>query len=228
MTVIGYVFLDSERDTFVPMAEQQRLLEEYMAEMGRCCEELLVEESFSASTAFHERSEGKKIIENIEEGDLVVVVRVQWLFGDARSALVLIDMLREVGASLHCIDLGGDIVNEAERKLTVSRGVAPLVQILCKALSQGTTGGNHSAAIRAGKAKQKKEGKYLGGPVPFGFQVGNDSCLEEDAGQQEIIQEMLALKADRWSYRAIAEKMDSQYGLHLSHEGIRKIILKNK
>lgn len=228
MTVIGYIFLDSGRETLVPMVEQQRLLEEYTAELGLHCEELLVEKSCQASSAFYERSEGKKIIENMQEGDLVVAVQVQWVFGSAYNALVLIDLFKNKGVSLHCIDLGGDIINEMERKLTVSRGVAPVVQTLCTALAQVAPGGGHSAAIRAGKAKQKEKGKYLGGPVPFGFQVGSNSRLEEDVRQQEIIAEMLALKADRWSYRAIAGKMGTQYGLHFSHEGIRKIILKNK
>ncbi len=119
-------------------------------------------------------------------------------------------------------------MQETERRLAVSRGIAPVVRVLCEALAQQLPqSGGHSAAIRAGKAKQKKEGKYLGGPVPFGYSLGSDACLHRDEDQQGLIRKMCDMKADRWSYRAIAGKMNEQYDLHFSHEGIRKIILKN-
>lgn len=228
MTVIGYIFLDAVRDFCVPLAVQQGLLEEYSVGIGQHCEELLVEQDFSSSISFQERSEGKKLLANVQEGDLVLVAQVKWVLGDATNALILLNLLKKKGVSLHCIDIGGDIVRETERKLTVSCGVAPVVQILCEALSQQVQlRGEHSAAIRAGKAKQKKEGKYLGGPVPFGYRLGNDACLHRDEEQQGIIRKMLDMKADRWSYRAIAGKMNEQYNLRFSHEGIRKILLKN-
>lgn len=98
---------------------------------------------------------------------------------------------------------------------------------ICQALSLGESG-EHSAAIRAGKARQKKEGKYLGGPVPFGWQVDEDGRLREDAEQQKLVEKMSRLKHDRWSYRDIARKLREEHGLKLSHEGIRRILLKNE
>ena len=85
---------------------------------------------------------------------------------------------------------------------------------------------SHSEAIRAGKARKKKDGKYSGGPVPFGYFLGEDDCLHKDEQQQLIIQEMRNLKADRWSYRNIAKKLDEEYRLKFSHEGVRRILMK--
>lgn len=228
MTTIGYIFLDAARDSLIPLAEQQEELENYAKGLGCRCDELLVEHSFATSTPLQERTEGKRLLENVQAGDTVLVMMAKWVLGSAENALFLLGLLKETGVSLFCVDLDGDIVKETERKLAVSQGIAPIVHTLCEAMSVTMESGRHAAAIRAGKARQKEEGKYLGGPVPFGYQVAGDGRLEENNEQQIIIEEMVSMKEDRWSYRDIARKMEGQHGLKFSHEGIRRILLKNK
>ncbi len=228
MTTIGYVFLDADRDSVVSLARQQKVIEEYAGNLGKVCDELLVEQSFPAGTALMDRKEGRRLLENVVSGDVIIVMKTMWVLGSPGRGLALLDILREKQVSLFCADLDGDLVLETERKLIVSRGIAPLVRLLCEALSAGADNNGHSAAIRAGKARRKKEGKYLGGPVPYGFQVSGDGRLCQNNKQQTIIDEMVSLKEDRWSYRDIARKMKEQHGLKFSHEGIRRILLKNR
>jgi DNA invertase Pin-like site-specific DNA recombinase len=228
MTTIGYIFLDAARDSLIPLAEQQQVLEDYAKGLGGMCEELLVEQSFSPATPLQERTEGKRLLENVQDGDTVLIMKAKWVLGDASNALLLLGLLKEKGVSVFCVDLDGDIVQETERKLTISQGIAPVVRALCEALSVTMESGGHSAAIRAGKARQKEEGKYLGGPVPFGYQVADDGRLQQNSEQQILIDEMACMKEDRWSYRDIARKMKGEHGLKFSHEGIRRILLKNK
>ncbi len=226
MTVVGYIFMDVDRDNLIPLAAQQKMLEEYAGETGLQIDELLVEQSYSPGTPFMERGEGKRLLENVQAGDMVFTTRAKWVLGTAQEALLLIGSLKEKKVSLFCVDLDGDIVQEAERKLVVSKGIAPLVQKLCEALSVKMESGRHGAAIRESKARQKKAGKYLGGPIPFGFQVDEGGRLQQNGEQQIIIDKMLSMKGDRWSYRDIARKMQEDYGLKFSHEGIRRILLK--
>ncbi|RUM42177.1 MAG: hypothetical protein DSY80_07670, partial [Desulfocapsa sp.] len=137
----------------------------------------------------------------------------------------LLTELKEKGVSLYCVDLDGDIVNKTERRLQICEGVAPLVFNLCKALSVNISTKSHGEAIRAGKAKKKKDGKYLGGPVPFGYHLGEDDRLHKDVQQQAIIEEMQRLRNDRWSFRNIAKKLAKEHDLKFSHEGVRRILL---
>ncbi len=227
MTAIGYIFLDTARDSLIPLAEQQEQLQIYATGLGLSCDEILIEQNFSLATILLERTEGRHLVENIQNGDVVITMRAEWVLGNPGNALQLLDVFKAKGASFYCVDLAGDIVNQTERKLAVSEGIAPMVRTLCEALSVTFESSSHSAAIRAGKAKQKKNGKYLGGPVPFGFRVASDGCLKRDGKQQIIIEEMIALKNDRWSYRDIAQKMKVQHGLKFSHEGVRRILLKS-
>ncbi|MEA3467716.1 MAG: recombinase family protein [Thermodesulfobacteriota bacterium] len=228
MTVVGYIFLDVNRDNLISLAVQQQMLEEYAGEAGLRVDELLVEQLYSLETPFMERDEGKRLLENVQAGDMVFTTRAKWVLGTAQEALLLIGILKEKKVSLFCVDLDGDIVQQAERKLVVSQGIAPLVQKVCEALSVKMESGRHAAAIRESKARQKKAGKYLGGPIPFGFQVDEGGRLQQNTEQQIIIDKMLSMKGDRWSYRDIARKMQEDHGLKFSHEGIRRILLKKK
>ncbi len=226
MTTIGYVFLDVERDALVPLERQRLVIEEYAKTLKLYCDELLVEESYSPAVSLMERKQGALMLRNVSDGDNILVMQAKWVLGNPRNALSLLEILKKKKVSLFCADLEGNVSMPTQKKLVASQGISSLVYQLCKALTFGERG-NHGAAIRAGKAKRKKEGKYLGGPVPFGWKVGEDGRLEQDPEQQELIEEMVRLKADRWSYRDIAKKMQNGKGLTLSHEGIRRILLNN-
>lgn len=227
MTTIGYIFLDVNRESLVPMVQQRQAMETYAGALGLSCDEILVEQAYSPMVPLMERDEGKMLLDNVQDGDTILVMRAEWIFCSAKTALLLLDVLKRKGVSLFCLDLDGNVSRPTERKLVVSEGIASLVYKVCQALSLGESG-DHSAAIRAGKARQKKDGKYLGGPVPFGWKVDEYGRLRQDSEQQELVGEMFRLKDDRWSYRDIARKLQEEHGLKLSHEGVRRILLKNK
>lgn len=229
MTVIAYIFLDSDREALIPLAEQQEKLDAFAGGKNIRYTEVLVEQSCSVSLPFRERSEGKRLLENVHAGDVVLTMRAEWLLGNPLHALSVLTELKEKEVSFLCVDLGGDVVLKTKRKLRVTEGIAPLVYDLCKALSvsENVKVKGHGEAIRAGKARKKKDGKYLGGPIPFGFRLDADGRLQTDEKQQAIIVEMQNLKRDRWSYRNIAKRIQEEHDLKFSHEGVRRILLKS-
>jgi DNA invertase Pin-like site-specific DNA recombinase len=226
MTVVAYIFLDRDRSELIPLVKQQEELENYVHGLDMHCREFLIEENCSCTIPFSDRKEAKHLLENVQAGDVIFTLRAKWVMGSPQEALQLLALLKEKQVSLYCVDLKGDIVKKTERKLQVNEGIAPLVLDLCKALSITVNRKSHAEAIRAGKARKKKDGKYLGGPVPFGFFLGENDCLQKDEKQQKIIKEMQNLKDDRWSYRNIAKKLEEEYGLKFSHEGVRRILMK--
>ncbi len=227
MTVVGYIFLDKDRAGLVPLAKQREAIESYAREMGVECHEWLVEEGYTSTVPLVERTEGEKLLTHTNAGDTVFVMQAKWMLSSARAAVDLLHRFKEKGVSLYCRDLDGDLSLPAERKLLVSQGIAQLVQQLCEVLAQGESTG-HGAAIRTAKALQKEAGKYMGGPVPFGWRVGEDGRMEENPEEQTIIEEMLRLKEEKCSYRDIAGRMLEKYEVKFSHEGIRRILLKQR
>lgn len=77
--------------------------------------------------------------------------------------------------------------------------------------------------IRDVKGDQKRRNRYLGGRVPFGFELGANGELVKDKSQQQAIRRMIALRDAGESLRSIAATMRAA-GHPLSHEGVKKII----
>jgi hypothetical protein len=70
------------------------------------------------------------------------------------------------------------------------------------------------------KSDQRKRNRLLSGTAPFGWQVGNDGALIEIPDQQATIQQILELRRDGLSLRAIAAKI----GGAVSHVTVKNIL----
>lgn len=223
MAIIGYIFLNPEKAGRMSLEDQQRAIMAYRQEVGRQVIEIYVEQAASIRQALINRAEGRKMIEGARGGDTLVVARAAYVLGSSREASRLLADLRLKKVSLYCLDLAEDITCDRERRLAVSDGGAVLVQKLLAALSLCDSS-RHGEAIREAKKYRKQAGKYLGGPVPFGWRVDGDGRLMQNPEQQRVIREMKQMRNDRWSFRAISGKLRERHGLSLSHEGIRRIL----
>jgi DNA invertase Pin-like site-specific DNA recombinase len=226
MTVIGYIFL-GESDTGIDGVKEQRsTLEQYAASLGLRLDRLCIDRGVSLKRPFGERPQGRGFLAEVEPGDIIVAAKAAWVLGSAREGLNLINRLREKNVSLYCVDLAENLSLPMARKLVVYEGGATLIRQLLMSIAECESS-SHGDSIKAAKRQMKKEGKYLGGPVPFGWQV-KAGFLVKDVEQQKIIRKIQKLRADRWSYRDIAGKLKDLFGVQLSHEGIRKILLYNE
>jgi len=223
MVLRGYIMLDPERKFFQPLEEQQRAIEDYAQRHAMEVGELFVEQGVSARRYLADRPQGQQLLAACRTGDTVVTARIDAVFCRAGDGLRLIRRLGQMECSLHVTELDGDIVRLGARQLVVSRGIAEQVRVLLVALSRREREG-HGERIRQAKQNRREAGMYLGGPVPFGWRVGEAGLLERDLAQQRIIVEIIQLREDRWSYRDIARMLLERHGLRFSHEGIRRLL----
>jgi DNA invertase Pin-like site-specific DNA recombinase len=77
--------------------------------------------------------------------------------------------------------------------------------------------------IREVKADQRKRRRYLGGIVPFGWQIGDGGALVEVADQQRAIQRILELRRNGVSLRSISTTLVKE-SIKLSHEGVKNVL----
>lgn len=226
MKVICYI-LEVEADARIPeWRVQQEEIEAYCTRQGWKIDSCIVEGGGSFETVFEKRAEGGKILDELSEGDILVVTRAAFVLGSAKSGLQLLSILKNRGVALYCLDLDENISLPEERKLAVTEGQAEFVTKLLSALAFWEDNKYARRKRRAPKKKSQK-GRYTGGPVPFGWDV-KDGLLKKDKDQQKIIRQMKKWRADRWSYRDISIKLKENLGIHLSHEGIRKVLMKSK
>jgi DNA invertase Pin-like site-specific DNA recombinase len=67
---------------------------------------------------------------------------------------------------------------------------------------------NQNYLISLAKQKMKKEGKYLGGKIPFGFKKNkNKLFLKKNKKEIHIIKQMKLLKDQGHTYRSIAKQI---------------------
>jgi len=223
MAVFGYIFLAVSKEHQISLGDQQRMLGQFAASLGLNVDEVVVEESTSMKKPPGDRPAASKLLSLLQPGDTVIVLKSEWLLASAKEGARLLRGLKKRAISLFCADLKENISMPTERKLVVSEGSAELIQTLLDALAICEES-SHGDAIKATKRKRKRQGKYLGGPVPFGWQVNDSGDFEQKNEEQQIIEEINSLRADRWSYRDISAKLQQNRGIHLSHEGIRRIL----
>ncbi|MGB3210307.1 MAG: recombinase family protein [Desulforhopalus sp.] len=227
MNVFGYIFLAVEKEHLVAADDQQAALCDFGSSVGMEIGDFFVEHGVTMKRPFIERNEGSKLLERCALGDVIITMKSSWVLGSASEGANLLQMLRERDIALYCMDIGENISVDEKRKLMVYEGCAGVVQKLLSALALCESS-RHGEAIRATKRNLKKQGKYIGGPVPFGWEVNKDRFLVQNRAQQKIIQAIITMREDRWSYRDISKKLKDEYDIQLSHAGVRRVLDNDK
>jgi putative DNA-invertase from lambdoid prophage Rac len=214
MAVYGYarVSTTAQADNGESLGAQQRTLEGYAMMHDLKLDQIFVERGVSGSKPLQVRREGKRLLATLRPGDVVITAKLDRMFRSARDALDVLDKLKRQNVSLHMIDLGGDVTGN---------GISKLVFTILSAVAEAERDRTRERIAEV-KADQRQRNRYLGGDVPFGFDV-KDGELVPVAREQAAIRSMVKLRAKGTSLREIAAAMKDE-GFDLSHYGVDKII----
>ena len=112
------------------------------------------------------------------------------------------------------IDLGGDVTGN---------GVSKLMFTILSAVAEAERDRTRER-IAEMKQDQRQRGRYLGGTLPFGMQLGPDGELVPAPGTENAVRRMQLMRRQGKSLRAIAEAF-SRRGVQISHMGVKKALL---
>jgi DNA invertase Pin-like site-specific DNA recombinase len=163
-----------------------------------------------------ERPKGGPLFARLKKGDAVIAPKLELLFRSALNALTVVEDMRKRGVSLHLLDFGGDISGN---------GLSRLFLTIAAAFSEAERERIRERVSQV-KADQKARGRCLGGNLPFGYRIGEGGEVVPHDGQQEAVRQMVALRAQGKSLRAIAEAVTAQ-GVRISHEGVQNVLRAN-
>lgn len=110
----------------------------------------LVEESISGSVAAAERPGFQKLMDKMEEGDVLVVTKLDRLGRNAMDVRATVEKLAGMGVRVHCLALGGVDLTSAAGKMTM--GVIAAVAEFERDLLIERTQAGINRAREAGKA----------------------------------------------------------------------------
>ena len=215
MAIYGYCRVSTlkQADEGESLDVQRRQIEGYAHMHGLTLTEVLVEGGVSGSVPVEERPVGGALFAKLGRGDIVIAAKLDRLFRSALDALKVVESLKGRGVKLHLLDLGGDIAGN---------GISKLFLTIAAAFAEAERD-RIRERIGQVKADQKARGRYLGGSIPFGYRLDDDGELAPNEAQQGAIREIVAMKSQGLSLRAIAAEMQAK-GHKISHVGVQGVL----
>lgn len=114
----------------------------------------VIAETVSGSVAAMERAGFAKLVDRLEDGDVLIVTKLDRLGRNAMDVRTTVEALATIGVRVHCLALGGVDLTSAAGKMTM--GVLSAVAEFERDLLIERT--------QAGLSRAKAEGKSLGRP----------------------------------------------------------------
>jgi putative DNA-invertase from lambdoid prophage Rac len=215
MPVYSYtrVSTQAQADEGESLGAQQRRVDGYAQMIDLAVNRHFVERGVSGSVPLSQRPHGGALLALVQAGDTIITPKLDRMFRSSLDALDVLSKLKERGVSLHMIDLGGDVTGN---------GISKLVFTILSAVAEAERD-RIRERIADVKKDQKQRGRYLGGKVPFGFEIGADGALVEIPEQQAAIHEMVRLRKSGSPLRLIASVMKTR-GHNISHVAVKDIL----
>ncbi len=214
MAVYGYarVSTRAQAELGESLEVQQRHIDGHATTKDLVVDRMFVERGVSGSVPFLDRPEGKILMRTLRPGDTIITAKLDRMFRSALDALEVLGKLKTIGVALHMIDLGGDVTGN---------GISKLVFTILSAVAEAERD-RIRERISTVKADQKTRGRYLGGKVPFGFEIGQDGDLKPVPTQQAAICTVASMRAQGRTLRAIRTTL-AEGGTILSLDAVHRI-----
>jgi putative DNA-invertase from lambdoid prophage Rac len=215
MAVYGYCRVSTQQQAKdgESLLVQERHINGWCMQEGLTLERMFVEKGVSGSIPINDRPEGVLLWSLLRRGDTVVAAKLDRLFRSALDALQMVQWLKDHGVSLVLGDLGGDISGN---------GLSKLFLTIAAAFAEAERDRIRERVTQV-KADQKTRGRYLGGKVPFGFEIGSGGDLVPIAAEQSLIEEARGMRAAGKTLRSIQAVLSSVHGRKLSLDAINRI-----
>jgi DNA invertase Pin-like site-specific DNA recombinase len=215
MAVYGYIRISTltQIDGGGSLETQQRSVEAYARISNLSVNHYFIETGVRGLIPLGARPAGSRLLALVREADAIIISRLDRMFGSSLDALSVLATLRARRVLLHVVDIGAEVTSE---------GISKLLIPILSAVANVERDQAHERP--SGVKKEKKQNtQYMGGKVPFGYAVGPKGELVEVDEQQQAIREMIQLKTEGMSLRAISETMKAR-GHLVSHVTVKELI----
>lgn len=132
----------------------------------------IIAETVSGSVAAMERKQFSKLIDKLEDGDVLIVTKMDRLGRNAMDVRMTVERLEAVGVRIHCLALGGVDLTSPAGKMTM--GVINAVAEFERDLLLERT--------HAGIRRAKAEGKTFGRPAALTDAERSEVVSQLDSG----------------------------------------------
>lgn len=224
MAIYGYarVSTDRQAEDGESLTVQERQLQGWCLMQGEEMEHIFVDRGVSGSTPLAERPEGGALLRLLHAGDTLVAAKLDRLFRSSLDALQTVDALRRRGVRVWLLDLGGDVTGN---------GIAKVFMTIAAAFAE-LEREQIAERVRGVKRDQRDRNRFLGGKVPFGFEIlelpkadgsGTERVLRHCEVEQVIIRDVLAMRAENRTFRDIQAAVEAQHRRWIALATLKRI-----
>ena len=167
----------------------------------------------SGSTPLERRPVLSKVLKEFKKGDVLITTRLCRLSRKLLSTLNLIESFKNEGKELIICDLGN------VHKDSISRILISVLSMLSEIERE-----NVVHRIKLSKEQAKRENKYRGGYMEFGWKKNEQGKLEPDEKELEIFKGIINLRRNKLTVRKIAEVVRSKWGRKLHYSFVAKLL----
>lgn len=160
-----------------------------------------IAETISGSVAAAERPAFAKLLDRLEEGDVLLVTKLDRLGRNAMDVRSTIERLDDAGVRVHCLALGGVDLTSPAGKMTMSV-IAAVAEFERDLLIERT---------QAGLARARTEGRVLGRPSKLS-QSQHDAITVEHANGASLGRLAKAHGVSRSAIQRVLKRIDTQAG----------------
>jgi len=216
MAIYGYCRVSTiDQDNSLEI-QRERIEGETKAKGLNKVDKFFIDRGVSGGKPISDRPKGKELLGILKEGDSVIALKLDRMFRSAGDAVQQLEEFKKRKIKLFLLDMGE----------VTGNGIAAMVFTILSAVAQFERE-RIAERIAESKALAKSQGRYTGGVVPFGYDVIENEgkkFLQENPEQIKIITEINKLREDGFSYKKIAKAVNKDYGINLSHMGIKRVI----
>ena len=131
------------------------------------------------------------------------------------DTLKFVNECKKSGIEIHIVDLG----------CVTNGGVGQIVLNILTCLAE-TERLQISERIKAQKHYAKKERKFLGGAMEFGYRKDEKGKLIPDEKEYAILQSMFNLRKQGLGYRKISDEVKKKFGRKIFFQQVHKIMMR--
>lgn len=211
----------SEQATGTSLDEQHRRILGAALMNGAELSGLFTDAGVSGSMPLRHRHEGRRMLDTVRTGDVIIAAKLDRLFRSASDALATVDRFRAEGVALVIADMGADPVTDAGTSRLFFGMLALVAEFELSRIRERQADG-----IRAKRSK----GGYTGGRCPFGYRIegqGQEARLIPVPEEQDAIDYMHSLRAEGLGYEAIA-KACAAVGVPISHMTAKRVLARTE
>jgi site-specific DNA recombinase len=192
---------------------QEKRIKDYISlyELGQL--DNVFSEVLSGSVEIRKRKILSKILLDLKRGDRLFISRICRLSRSILHTLEFVNDCKKKGVDVHIADLG----------CVTNGGVGQIVLNVLSCLAENERL-QISERIKVQKMYAKKERRFLGGALEFGYQKDDNGKLIPDDKEFFMLQCMFNLRKQGLGYRQISEEIKKKFGRKIFFQQVHKIL----